>query len=176
MYLISLYFDDKSNSILQRYIDRVAAATGNTFMQDHNVPPHMTLTAVEARSVDVLVPAFESLRGKVDRGEIQFVSLGQLLPYVFYVTPVLNDYLSNLLKTVYDEFKTVPETSVSRFYKPSSWLPHVTVGKTLSKEQMLKALDSMQGDFSPFTATVTRIGLAKVNPHEDVSSILLEQK
>lgn len=32
MYLISCYFDEKTNRILQRYIDQAAAKTGNTFM------------------------------------------------------------------------------------------------------------------------------------------------
>ena len=43
MYLISVYFDDKTNRILQRYIDRIAEETGNRFMTEHNVPPHVTL-------------------------------------------------------------------------------------------------------------------------------------
>jgi len=38
----------------------VAQATGNDFMVANNVPPHLTLSAIEARSVDALVPAFES--------------------------------------------------------------------------------------------------------------------
>ena len=61
MYLISVYFDDKTNRILQRYINQIAERTGNAFMTEKNVPPHMTISSIEARSVDVLIPAFESL-------------------------------------------------------------------------------------------------------------------
>ena len=64
--------------------------------------------------------------------------------------------------------KDIPETSISRYYQPGSWLPHVTLGKTLTKEQMQTAFAVMQDNFQPFTATITEIGLAKVNPHEDV--------
>ena len=173
MYLISLYFDEKTNSILQRYIDKISKVTGNTFMTDHEVPPHMTLSAIEARSVEVLMPSFEALKGRLTRGQIQFVSTGQLHPYVFYITPVLNDYLTELSKTVYDEYSKIPETAISRYYRPGSWLPHVTIGKTLNKEQMLKSLEIMQDEFSPFVSEVTRIGLSRVNPHKDVSSITL---
>ncbi|RAZ16572.1 hypothetical protein DK853_51875, partial [Klebsiella oxytoca] len=55
-----------------------------------------------------------------------------------------------------------------RFYQPHSWLPHVTLGKTLSKEQMRMAFSVVQDRFSVFEAQVTELGLAKVNPHEDV--------
>ena len=95
MYLISVYFDEKTNRILQRYIDQIAAKTGNTFMTDHHVPPHMTISAIEARSVELLRPVFLDLQGNIKQGKIRFVSVGQLLPYVMYATPVLNAYLQD---------------------------------------------------------------------------------
>ena len=39
MYLVSLYFDEKTNRRLKNYIEQVADKTGNTFMVDRNVPP-----------------------------------------------------------------------------------------------------------------------------------------
>lgn len=166
--MISIYFDEVSNRILQKHIDRIAEKTGNQFMKEHQVPPHLTLSSIEARSVDVLVPAFEKLRGQFVSGEIQFVSVGQLFPYVIYATPVLNEYLEHLSKQVYDQMSEIPETTISKLYRPYSWLPHVTLGKTLTKEQMQTAFTVLQEHFTPFTATVTEIGLAKVHPHEDV--------
>jgi len=38
-----------------------------------------------------------ALKGKLISGKINFVSVGQLLPYVMYATPVLNEYLSELV-------------------------------------------------------------------------------
>jgi len=168
MYLISAYFDDATNRILQGYIDKIAAASGNNFMTQNHVPPHMTISAIEARKAEVLVETFEALQGRTGVGEIQFVSVGQLFPYVIYATPVLNEYLQDLSKIIYDEVKDIPETQVSKYYQPMSWLPHVTLGKTLEKEQMRKAFEVMQENFVPFKAKITEIGLAKVKPHEDL--------
>lgn len=168
MYLISVYFDEKANHNLQRYINMLADKTGNTFMTDNHVPPHMTISSIEARSADVIIPAFEALNDQIKSGSIQFVSVGQLLPYVMYVTPVLNEYLLDIQKKVYSVVKDIPDSSISRFYKPYSWLPHVTIGKKLDKEQMMLAFDVMRNNFVPFEAKVTGIGLAKVNPHEDL--------
>lgn len=168
MYLISVYFDDNANRILQNLINKIANVSGNNFMILHQVPPHMTISSIEARSVDVLIPAFESLRDMISQGEIQFVSVGQLLPYVMYSTPVLNEYLQRISGIVYGAINDIEDISVSRFYKPGSWLPHVTLGKTLSEEQMIMAFEILQKSFSPFSAKIVEIGLAKVNPHEDV--------
>lgn len=201
MYLISVYFDDHANKILQRYIDEVAKATGNTFMIDHKVPPHMTISSIEAKSVDVLRPAFESLAEKLaftrtragnsslgnnvqgnanqsnsnlgESNKIQIVSVGQLLPYVLYATPVLNEMLQDLQEVVYDTFKDIEDTDISRFYQPYSWLPHITLGKKMDKEQMISAVKVMQEKFAPLEAIITKIGLTKVNPHEDVCVIEL---
>ena len=172
MYLISAYFDNSTNKILQGYIDKVAEVTGNDFMLSHNVPPHLTLSAIEARSVDVLIPSFELLKKHLFSGDISIITVGQLMPQVIYVAPYLNEYLQQISRCIFDDFSNIPETSISNYYRPLSWLPHVTIAKTLSKEQMLEAVKAMQ-DFKYLDARITRIGLAKVNPHEDVREIQL---
>ena len=58
MYLISVYFDDKSNKIISNYINKIAQKTENTFMTDNHVPPHLTIMSVEARE-----------EKKIDRGD-----------------------------------------------------------------------------------------------------------
>ena len=104
---------------------------------------------------------------------MKVVSVGQLFPYVMYATPVLNQELFELSKEVYATFCNIPETKMSEYYKPFSWLPHITLGKTLDKVQMQKAFQAMQESFVPFTAQFDEIGMAKVNPHEDVGRFKL---
>ncbi len=170
MYLISAYFDEKTNRVLQGYIAKVAKATGNDFMVANLVPPHLTLSAIEARSVDVLVPAFEKLGTQISMGDISLITAGQLMQKVLYVSPYLNEYLHNLEQQVFDCFIDIPNTTISNYYRPFSWLPHVTLAKTLTREQMLAAVQTMV-DFKRLDASIVRIGLAKVNPHEDVRLI-----
>lgn len=168
MYLISAYFDRHAQKVLNRYIREIAEETGNTFMTDHQVPAHLTISSVEARGGELLIPYVGLLRNRVKSGKIQIVSAGMLFPYVFYVTPLLNAYLQDLSKKIYDCVKDIPEVSISRFYRPMQWLPHITMGKKLTKEQMKIAFEVMQKQFAPLEATVTQIGLAKVNPHKDL--------
>lgn len=175
MYLISVYFDENTNRILRRYIDKIAEVTGNDFMITHKVPPHMTISAIEARNVDCLLPAFRSLENKLQSGVVDVVTVGQLLPYVMYGGAVLNEYLLDLSKMVYEAYKNIPDTSISKYYQPLSWLPHITLGKTLNKDQMAQSFGVMQESFAPFTAKITKIGLAKVNPHEDVAKFELNE-
>lgn len=168
MYLVSIYFDKVSTKRIQTLIDQIATTSDNHYMIEKQVPPHMTLSAIEARSVDILIPAIKQLEGRLQSGTIQFVTVGQLFPYVLYTMPVLNPYLQELALQISDVVSGIPETTVSKYYRPQSWLPHVTLAKTLSKEEMQRAFSVVQEKFSVFQAQVTEIGLAKVNPHNDV--------
>lgn len=168
MYLISAYFDERTNRRLNRYIEQIAEKSGNTFMTDNQVPPHLTISSIEARNVEQLVPYISGLQGKLQSGRIQFVSVGMLLPYVLYITPVLNEYLQGLSQQIYDVIPEDDEITVSKYYKPMQWLPHITLGKKLLKEQMQTAFKVMQDNFAPFEGQIVSIGLAKTNPHEEV--------
>lgn len=173
MYLISAYFDEKTERMLSRYIERIAEKTGNTFMTDNHVPPHMTISSVEARNGELLLPYMENLCGHLQQGTVSFVAVGALLPYVLYLTPVLNSYLQDLSQRSYAAVNEIRDVHVSRFYKPMQWLPHVTLAKTLTKEQMQIAFKVMQEGFAPFDGEIVRLGLAKTNPHEDIWSLML---
>ena len=102
MYLISAYFDENTNEILKHLQQKIADKTGNDFMIRNNVMPHLTISAIEARNVDVLIPAFEKVcreklqpldeKGVVNvNNTINIVSVGQLFPRVIYAAPVLNE-------------------------------------------------------------------------------------
>lgn len=175
MYLISIYFDEKTNKILNNHIRKIALKTGNTFMIDNNVPPHITISSIEAKSVDVLRDAFDDMAVSIKKGKLQIVSVGQLLPYVMYAAPVLNQYLNDLAEHVYEAFCGINDTTISKYYKPMSWMPHITLGKTLTKEQMRVAFEVLQESFVPLEAEVIKIGLADTNPHRDVVIYELEQ-
>lgn len=170
MYLISAYFDEHTSRTINRYIRQIAEKTENTFMTDNQVPPHLTVSSVESRQGEVLFPYMEKLQESISQGSVQFVSVGMFFPYVMYLTPVLNQYLFDLSRQIYDALNDIPEVSVNRFYQPMNWLPHITLGKTLSKEQMQIAFTVMQESFAPLEGSITKISLSSTNPHRDLLS------
>lgn len=192
MYLISIYFDKQTEKRLQGLINRVAQATGESFMLDNHVPPHITVAAVETKREDELIACMDGLIGKtggcdegvhhvtnaspksVGAGELQWVSVGAFFPQVLYVQPVLNEYLHNLSVNISKELAEIEETIVSPYYQPFGWLPHCTIAKQLSKEQMVEAYQVLQQHFVPMNGRVTKIGVARTNPHRDIKVWELE--
>ena len=175
MYLVSIYFDEKTNQRLQQYIEQVAEKTGNTFMTDGKVPPHITVGAFEtkysqAELEEVLRPMFEG----VCMGKVQLVSVGTFQTSSIFISAVYNEYLHEMCKSVCRVLENVDNTVIRRNYQPFHWLPHVTIGKTLTREQQLIAFEELQKCFGPLEVNVVKIGLSKTNPYMDVFLYELE--
>lgn len=169
MYLISVYFDDKTQNRIQSYINDVASACGNMFMIENQVPPHITISAFETLNEDNIVEVFDSTLSNIKRDKISWVTVGAF-PTVIYIQPVLNEYLHNLSSTIYESVEKFPDTKVSKYYKPFHWLPHATIAKQLSEEEMRAAFCVLQKSFGMFEGEIVRIELAKKNPYRVIAS------
>lgn len=168
MYLISIYFDEKTNKKIQQYINQVAEKTGNTFMLDGNVPPHITISAFETRQEEKVIEVLEKVVQNLTPGKLQWASVGQFFPYVIFLAPVLNEYLHELSVQIYDALSQVEDIMISPYYQPLQWMPHATIAKKLTKEEMQIAFQVMQNSFGMFEGEIVRIGVAKPNPHRDI--------
>ena len=143
MYLVSIYFDEKTNQRIRSMIKQVAEKSGNTFMIDGNVPPHITVSAFETLDEEAAVDALENVVKNLGCGELQWASVGQFFPYVIYTAPVLNEYLHDMSVKVYESLNSLDGVKISPYYRPFQWLPHTTIGKKLSKEEMKELEISM---------------------------------
>lgn len=170
MYLISLYFDEKTNGRINQYIRQVASESGNQYMLDKNVPPHITISAFETRQIETVAASLEAELSKVPAGTLQWVSVGQFFPYVLTIIPVLNEYLHSLSAGIYDILKNTDDVIVSRYYQPFQWMPHTTIGKKLNREEMEAGFRVMQNSFGMFGGQAVRIGLAKASPYTEIAS------
>lgn len=163
MYLISVYFDRRTQTGIENIIAEVAKGCGNTFMQEHNVPPHLTISAFETCDTAAVLAALESAISNLQSGEIHYVSVGAF-PGVLYLQPVLSEYLHNLIGRIYDAITTVSDVRVRKVYRPFSWLPHTTIAQKLSEEEILAAFEVLQKEFRRIEGQIVRIELAEKNP------------
>ena len=168
MYLVSLYFDEKTNQRLKQYIEQVAEKTGNTFMIDGNVPPHITVGAFETKNEAEAKASLEKAFENFESGQILLVSVGTFQTSSIFISAVYSEYLHNMCKAVCAVLEHVDKTVIRKNYQPFNWLPHVTIGKTLSKKQQLAAFEELQKSFGPLKACVVKIGLSKTNPYSDI--------
>lgn len=169
MYLISVYFDKKTENRIQSYINDVASKCGNMFMIDNQVPPHITISSFETLQESSVAEVLDSAISNMKRDKISWVTVGTF-PAVIFIQPVLNEYLHNLSSTIYEKIEKIPDTKVSKYYKPFHWLPHATIAKQLTEVEMRAAFDVLQKSFEMFEGEIVRIDLAKKNPYRVIKS------
>ena len=170
MYHISIYFDEETTAHMQGLMEKVAHATGNKYMLEANVPPHITLCALECADEEALKERLEQVFGRVSSGTLQWVSVGVFLPGVIFLQPVLNAYLQGLMEMVHNCVRELPGVKIKPCYKPFSWLPHSTVAKKLTFGELQEAFKVLQKVFAVFEGRVVSMGLAKMNPHREIKS------
>lgn len=167
-YLVSLYFDNKTNQLISKYIANVAAATGNDYMLSHKVPPHITVSSFETENVEAVLPKLQECMDNIKKGEIKWVGTGAFMASTLYIAPVLNQYLQSVMEVVYAVISADEDIKVSKYYQPFQWLPHATIGKKMDADQLVKAFESIQPDFKVITGCVVKIGLANASPYENI--------
>ena len=168
MYLVSLYFDDKTTIKIQNLIDKVAEKSKNKFMIDNNVPPHITIGAFETNNENEVIKILDKKLKNFKSGEIIFASIGLFKSSVIFLSPVLNEYLHNLSVNIYEDLKDIDNTIISKYYMPFQWMPHTTIAKKLNNEELFLAFQELEKNFNIFNGSVTKIGLSKTNPYEDI--------
>lgn len=175
MYYVSLYFDPVTEERIQSMIDKVARKSGNSFMTEGRVPPHMTLAAFETQKESDAIDIFVSCVQNMRQTEIFIPSVGMFLPNSIYLSAVLNKELFGMNLAITMDMAEIEDCNMSKYYMPFQWLPHITVGKTLTKDELRLAFEVLQHQFGPFKGKVTRIGLAKTNPYRDLVIYELEE-
>ena len=92
------------------------------------------------------------------------------MPRVLYVSGVYSEYLHELSMQVYQVLSKEPTVKIRPDYRPFSWLPHVTMGKQLTGEELERAFATLRKDFHMLKGAVVRIGLSRTGPYRDLDS------
>lgn len=168
MYLVSLYFDRQTEEKLRNYITRTAEKTGNFYMLEHQIPPHITIAACKSMKEEELIGALDTCAGTWHAETIDWAAIGSFKPHVLFLMPVLNRYLHELCISANTAIDRVGERGEASRYQPFNWMPHTTIARTLTEQQMLTGFHVLQANFSPFSGIGVRIGLARSNPYQDI--------
>ena len=164
-YAIVLYFDDTTNKIIGNIIERAASLSGNNYMLDINIPPHVTLGCFFSDKQVDLHERVESFVKSVTPFEVTFHSIGAFEPYVLFASPVKDECLTQLNALLHESLLNSYEPAENANYLPDRWMPHCSLAVRLDAEQFAKAKAIESEIDLPFTARVTKIALAKCNPY-----------
>lgn len=165
MFLISAFFDPLTNRTFQKLINGIADVTGNEFMLEFNVPPHLTFLQIQTRTgQEQLEQAVKNLEGKLKAVSLTFASCGDGIPNVVFAKVRMTDELKTQINLIYDEIIKIPDIKINPYYLPENIFPHVTLGKTLTWEQQSAAMDYVNKNFSIFEGIISEVALTCGKP------------
>lgn len=168
MYLVSLYFDNESEIRLQRLINRVSEKCGNNFMTYNNVPPHITIASFESDNEEKVIYVLDRVVQNIFKEKITWASIGIFKSSVIFLSPVLNEYLQNISLQIHKGISLIDNISINKYYLPFNWMPHTTIAKKLSREELIAGIQELEKHFTIFSGIATRIALSKTNPYKDI--------
>ncbi len=163
LYLVSLYFDKQTDYILSNLMKQIARKSGNSYMLERQIPPHLTIGMVRQGKETDLLQHLDRCVKHWNRTEIAIVSIGCFKPHVLFLATVLNRALHEMCVDVNKAF-----TEEQSRYQPFHWLPHITMARTLNEPQMQQAFHVLQANFNPLKGTITEVGLSTGNPYQDI--------
>lgn len=137
-------------------------------MTHNKVPPHITIASFQTDEEEKVIEILDKRIKDIDRGMITWASIGVFKSSVIFLAPVLNKYLHNLSVSIYEGISLIENVSISEHYLPFSWMPHTTIAKKVTKEELMLAFQALEKNFTIFSGMVTRIELSKTNPYKDI--------
>jgi len=165
MFLISGFLDSLTHRSLQVLINEISEETGNRFMIENQVPPHLTFLQIQTRTgQEELEKVFRSLEDKLQSISVTFTACGGEIPNVVYAKVRMTDDLKKQINLVYDAVSKISDLKVNPHYLPENIFPHITLGKTLDHNQQEKALDLLNEKFSMFSGMLNEWRLSCGKP------------
>lgn len=167
-YAVVLYFDNETDNIIRQYMSLAADVSGNRYMMDNHIPPHITVAAF---SVDDVVPVLSEmlgLEGKIAQGGIVLESVGSFSPNVIYLQPSLDSYLMMAAIEVRQALSRI--VALDPLYTPPRWFPHVSLAVKLTQAEHNEALAAVRERFEPISGGVVRLGIMKCNPFRPMAN------
>lgn len=175
-YAVSLHFTEDVNNIISATTKEIANLTGNTFMLDNKVPPHITIGAFHAEKKDEqkLLKIVQDFSKTQKAGTIHFTAPGDFNQKVLFLKPEKDDYLIKINDALHKIMLPEFTEGENGYYLPDIWFPHTTLATRLNQTQFFKALYIANKIKVPLEAKVSNIGVYICSPFLELERFKVE--
>ena len=165
-YAVSVHFSKEVNEIIFTTEKEIAEITGNDFMIQNKVPPHITIGAFHGtrENESRLLQSVEDFTREQKSGIVQFKTIGNFNEKVLFLQPEKDEYLIKLNDDIHQLLLPEYEKGENGYYIPEVWFPHMTLAIRLNQGQYEKALKCAQKITLPLNAKVSEISVYQCSP------------
>ena len=178
-YAVTLYFDSPTNELILEAMKDIAAETGNNYMLDNSVPPHLSLGLFHAEDertgemIKLFEKFAESLKSNSAGLSLNFNGPDNFADKVIFLSVERDEPLMKLNRDLHQLFLPYFEAGDNRNYLPENWVPHIALAVKLDAKQFEKGFDVAKNFPLPKTAKITSATLARCNPYNEVVKVII---
>lgn len=165
-YAVIVYFDHVSEGNIRRIQSEVSRVTGNTYLSDNRILPHITLTLFSKESFQEILEDLASFAPELRDMSVSLSSIGifNSTPAVVNLLPVVSDELIR----IHASLTGILSRHISDFnpyYERSNWVPHCAVAVNIAPDELTGAIETTCRLFTPMTCTFSALSLVECNPY-----------
>ena len=165
-YAVSLHFTQKENEIVISTLQAIADETGNSFMIENKIPPHITIGAFHAAREEEakLLQLIENFAQGQKAGTVQFKVVGNFNGKVLFLKPEKNLFLSEINNALHTLLLPEFEKAENGYYLPDIWFPHTTLATRLNQNQFSAAKEIAKQISLPLEAAIEELAVYQCSP------------
>lgn len=165
-YAVSLHFSQDVNEIISDAVSTIAGMTGDDFIIQNKVPPHVTIGAFHGmkENEERLMQIVEAFSNTQRSGVVRFTELGSFNGKVLFLKPEKDAYLSEINKALHNVVLPEFEKGENGYYLPEVWVPHATLATRLHQSQLDTAMEIAGKISLPLEAAISNIGVYQCAP------------
>ena len=165
-YAVSLHFSQKINDIVISTLQAITDETGNRFMIENKIPPHITIGAFHAAREEEakLLQLVEKFARDQKAGSVQFSEVGNFNDKVLFLKPEKNLFLSQINKDLHTLLLPEFEKAENGYYLPDIWFPHTTLATRLNLSQFSAAEKIAKKISLPLEVPIEELAVYQCSP------------
>ena len=165
-YAISLHFTQAVNEIIFNTMASIAEQTGNGFMIENKVPPHVTIGAFHGTKETEahLIQIVDEFSKTQQSAKVRFTEIGNFNGKVLFLKPEKDAFLSEINKELHKFVLPEFEAGENGYYVPEIWFPHTTLATRLNQSQFEKSVEIASKINLPLEAKINEIGFYQCSP------------
>ena len=175
-YAVSLHFTPDVNEIISSTVKSIAEVTGNSFIIENKIPPHVTIGAFHAAKEDEekLIQMVEDFAKSQKAGIIHFDEIGNFNGKVLFLKPEKDGFLAQMNAELHTILLPEFEKAENGYYLPEIWFPHTTLATRLNQSQFEKAAKIVGSIELPLATEINEIAVYQCSPFAELKRYKLD--
>jgi len=168
-YAVVFYFDEITEEKIGSLMVKTADATGNKYMVDNKIPPHITISLFQYNEdINTIISIIENNISIFKKGNILLASIGIFNPAVVFLAPVITNYLVESDKRINEILSSNDKIVLDKGYTENQWVPHISLAVKLNQSELMDGVKTLTQHFEVLDAKIIKVGLAECNPYRDI--------